>query len=147
MYDETKQPTKGWGLLAMGRSGNWQIDLDEALDGPELSIQIEDSRTHLAFRPDSLLVIPAMRQFLQSHLDAELAGESVGWSEASELRLGQFGTAPVSLRWDNEGGRRCFLVIAHAGAALFITLQEEDIRSLCEALSQVIEELPENAEE
>jgi hypothetical protein len=144
MNDDFVHPGGQWGLLANGSSGRWDIAVDEAWDREEWSLTIEGPRTHLAFQLQDLSVIPTALRFLQEGLHAWQGLDRTG-SKAGEdaLTLGRFGSASVSLRWDNEDFPRCFIVIeAQAGSTMFISLDATDVQMLIEALQQVVQDLP-----
>jgi hypothetical protein len=124
--DESK-----FGLLACGSSGRWTVDLDESRDGTKWSMQLDGPQTYISFAVDDLAVIGNALTYLRS-----------GGSRDSQLVLGRFGSAHVSLFWDNEDGGRCFLIVGpQAGSALRVSLYREDTAMLAEALEQILNDL------
>lgn len=134
MNNKDDQLTEGLGLVANGSSGRWHVAVDESLDRNEWSLELDGPQTYLVLQLQDLKVIPNALRFLQ-------AGPRPG--NESALTLGLFGSASVSLLWDNEDFPRCFLVIGpEAGSTLRLSLGAEDIQMLIEALRQVVEDLP-----
>jgi hypothetical protein len=132
-------------LLANGSSGGWSVDIDEAPDGTEWTLQLENAQTYLVFRLPELSIISDALHFLQTGIRSHTnrrAWERPG--DAGDFLLGRFGSASVSLRWDRgEGSRRCFLIIGHvAHSTLHLSLSEEDVRMIVAALQQVVADLP-----
>jgi hypothetical protein len=139
---DTEKSVNGWGLLANGSSGRWDVAVDEALDREGTwSAQIEGPQAYVAFQLRDLSVIGDAVAYLQ----APRNGSAPGGGE--RLILGKFGDASVSLIWDHEGVSRCFLVIGpQAGAVVHLTLGPDDITMLIEALRQVAGDLPSHAD-
>ncbi len=133
------QPRGGLGLLANGSSGRWDVAVDESLDEGEWSLELDGPHTYLAFQLRDLQVVQRALRFLQS-------APSNAPGHEHPLPIGRFGTASVSLVWDNECSRRCFILIGpRARSTLRITLEPEDVRMLVDALQQVVEDLPQKA--
>jgi hypothetical protein len=143
MSKQLDRPAQGWGLLANGSSGRWDIAVDEALDREEWTLEIDGPQTYLRFQPVDLNVVQAALRFLESGapLNQSPDPHDKGKSE-SALTIGRFGPASVSLRWDNEDLPRVFLVIsAEANAILHMSLAGEDIAAFIAALRQVVEDI------
>src|ERR1041385_2090134 len=86
-----------WGLLALGRCGQTQVDVDTSC-GPERLLALEISTPVWSLRfciPESTRV-QALASFLQ------------GDSEQSII-AGSFGDMPVEVRRDHEQGDRLFI--------------------------------------
>lgn len=132
MTHDSVQVNKQWGLLACGSSGHWQIDVDESLDGDELSMQLNGPNAYLMFTIPNLDVIRKLLAYLQATV-----------REAEGLPLGNFGAAIVSIIRDDEFATRWFLrVDGDGGALLHVTLDDADVRMMTDALEQVMEQLP-----
>ena len=129
---------EGLGLLATGASGRWEAAVDESLDGEARYLELEGPQTYLAFsllRPD--VIGEAVRFLRLSPSRAGAQQEGASFVEAS-LVLGRFGAMQVTLLRDDEDFPRCFLVIGpENGAALRVSLDADDMRSLAEALEQL----------
>jgi len=133
-----------FGLLANGSSRLWDIAVDASLDREnEWSVQLESQHVSLSFQPPKLEVVSEMLSFLRLHLAGETEAHTRKWSkEEDTLRIGKLGTTGVSLVWDNEQSRRCFILIGpKGGSTLRLTLQRDEIEELIEALRQVAEDL------
>src|SRR5262245_64933289 len=146
MNQEIDQPTPRLGLLANGSSRRWDVAVDEPLDGDEWSLELDGPQTYLVFQLRDLKVISEAVRFLQSRPSSDPASRRDEEADVAELTLGRFGSAAVSLIWDNEDFPRCFLVIGpKARSTLRLSLDAEDIRMLSEALRQVMNDLPQPA--
>jgi hypothetical protein len=132
----------GFGLLANGSSRCWDIAVDESVDGEEWSLEIDGPQIYLVFQLRDLKVLQEALHFLRAGIrSAKTPSRQTG--EEAEITLGRFGSAAVSLIWDNEDFPRCFLVIGpRARATLRLSLEAEDIQMLLEALRQVVQDLP-----
>jgi hypothetical protein len=122
-------------LVANGSAGQWDIAVDESVDGKEWSLEINGARTYLTFAIPDLQTIKQALQFLE-------AGPRPGGKQ--ETTIGRFDGVAVALVWDNESSPRCFLRIGpKARSTLFINLQDEDLPTFIDALRQVVSDLPE----
>ena len=139
MANKIDQTTDDLGLLANGSSRRWDIAVDASLDRDEWSLEIDGPQTYLVFQLQDLSVIPAALRFLES-------GPPSGPRHDSALTLGRFGSASVSLVWDNEDFPRCFIVIGpKARSTLRLSLESEDIQMVIEALRQVVRDIPQDS--
>lgn len=121
-----------FGLLACGSSGCWTVDLDESSDGSRWSLQLDGPHVYLVCEVLDLHVVKSAVDFLRS-----------SQNRADALPLGCFNSAAVTLNWDNEDVRRCFLIVGATNrSALCVTLSAEDTAALAAALEQVLEDLP-----
>lgn len=134
---------RGWSLLANGSSGGWDIAVDEERDGDEWSFQINGPHAYPAFQLEALKLVDAALRFLESGLGSnQISDRHKNAAKEFALTLGRFGSAPVSLRWDNEDFARVFLVIGpKGGSTLLWSLEGEDIPAFIEALRQVVEDI------
>jgi hypothetical protein len=119
------------GLVALGATRRWDVAVDESLDGIGWSLELDGPQAYLVFQLQDLSVIPAALTYLQSAPTGD-----------DGLVLGRFGSAAVSLIWDNEAPPRCFLIVGpDEHATLRLSFDGEDIRMLLEAFSQIASEL------
>jgi hypothetical protein len=135
----------GLGLVANGSSRRWDVAVDESLDREnEWSLEIDGPATYLVFQLRDLQAVSEALDFLQSRSHRKPSQERPPAAErADSLTLGTFGTASVSLLWDNEDFPRCFLVVGpRARSTMRLSLDQDDIAMLVEALEQVVEGLP-----
>lgn len=129
--------------LALGTSRIWDVAIDEVPDRDEWSVGIEGPRVYVSFQLRDLKRVRAALQFLKTRLPSPHAARR---DSESDFTLGRFGSASVSLLWDNEDFVRCFLLIGSRGrSTIRITLDEDDVRQLIEALSQTVKELPQSS--
>jgi hypothetical protein len=140
--------TRGFGLLAIGSSRGWDVAVNESLELPgEWLLELDGPTIYLVFQLRDLGVIGDTVGFLQQGLGAprdtdrrpRLKGDGA-------LSLGTFGKSGVWLLWDDESPLRCFLLItAGEKSSLRLTLWQDDVEMLLEALRQVAKDLPEEA--
>ena len=129
-----------YGLLATGSAGQWEVSIDESLRGEEAWLaEIDGPAVSFVFQLQSLSVVSEAIRFLAA--GPGKPSDSPKCPSASELTLGSFGGGPVQLIRDNEELVRCFLVVDSGNSCLRITLLEDDIRRLCEALREVSDDL------
>jgi len=142
MKDKSEEPSEGLGLLANGSSRRWDVAVDEALDREEWSLEIDGPQTYLVFQIRDLEIIPEALRFLQSGLQSDQSPRRRQKDDEGALPLGRFGSASVSLVWDNEDFQRCFIVIGPgARSTARLSLGADDVRMLIEALRQVTKDL------
>src|SRR5437879_2874848 len=128
------------GLLANGASPRWDVAVDESVDGAH-SLELDGKHVYLVFQLKHSRVIREAVRFLQPGMRGS-EPKNRHACEETEMLLGSFGSASVSLLWDNEDVSRCFLVIGpKARATLRLSLDAEDIEMLGDALEQVMKEL------
>jgi len=145
MHKKLEPPVEAFGLVANGTAGRWDISVDESLDREhEWSLEIDGPQTYLVFRLQDLKVVQQTLHFLESGLALHKSG---AWAKGQDREdaqiLGRFGSALVSLLWDNEDFPRCFIIIgAEARSTLRLSLDREDITMFVEALRQVAHGLP-----
>lgn len=134
MKQKSNSSSEGMGLLANGSSCRWDLAVEESLDRVEWSLEIDGQQAYLVFQLRDLEVIPEAYRFLHA---------GPGSVRGGALHLGRFGSVSVSLLWDDEPVTRCFLVVGpKARATLRLSLEAEDVQMLCEALAQVMSDLP-----
>jgi hypothetical protein len=144
MNDKLDPGTERLGLLANGASRRWEIAVDEVIDRNEWSLELDGPQAYLVFQIQTLDVIPGALDFLQAGLHTkQVEGRYERRDNEAALTLGRFGSAAVSLHWDNEDFPRCFLIVGpKARSTLRLSLEEEGIQMLIEALQQVVKDLP-----
>jgi hypothetical protein len=145
MNDKYEPSTEAFGLLANGCSARWDITVDESLERDEWSLEIDGPQTYLVFQLQDLDVLQRALDFLRAGPGSkQVHGWHGGQDNEGALSLGRFGSASVSLAWDNEEVPRCFIVIGpRARSTMRVTLDAEDIKMVIEALDQVVQDLPE----
>lgn len=144
MNNSIDPSNSGLGLLANGSSGDWDVAVDESFNGEEWSLEIDGPQTYLVFQLQDLQVIRSALDLLQSRpLPAEKRGSHERSENESGLALGRFGSASVSLLWDNEDFPRCFIVVdSKDRSTLRLSLEGEDLQKFIESLRQVVKGLP-----
>jgi hypothetical protein len=148
MNEKTDQPAEGLGLLAHGSSQRWDIAVDQSLDRDEWSLEIDGPQAYLVFQLRDLEVIREALRFLKSGPPLNRGKGRRQGGEERALHLGRFGSASVSLLWDNEDFVRCFLVIGpKARSTLRLSLEERDVQMFTEALQQVLNDISPNPNE
>jgi hypothetical protein len=139
MNDRLDTSAGGFGLLAFGSSGRWDISVVESSDREEWLLEIDGPQIYLIFQLRDLAVVGKALRFLQ----AGPGTSSPQGEDVARLTLGRFGTDSVTLVWDNEDFPRFFLVIgSEAKAVLHLSFQDNDIAMFIDALQQVVAELP-----
>jgi hypothetical protein len=131
------EPEPDLGLLATGVAGEWSVDIDENVSGPEdWFAQIEGPGVYLSFP----IVAPNILGDTLRLLDRSC--KKVGPGTTKPLHLGQFGQHSVTLIQDDEYPDRCFLVIGpEAQATVRVTVAGNGLHDLTECFRQVVEEL------
>jgi hypothetical protein len=134
---------KTTGLTAYGRSGPWEIAIDESIAGPDRWFaQIEGPSVYVYFEIPSPDLINETMQFL----DCGRADVGHG-PRAATLTLGASRSMPVNLVRDDEFSDRCFLVIeGQDGLHVRFTFAGEDLTHLIESLRQAKEDLSNGTE-
>ena len=129
----TESAKTEWGCVAIGRSGDVAIDVDQALSGPERwEMQIDLPRFHLRFAIPAPTVVAQFGDFLQCHLSRPTTGE---------LPLGTLANANVAVVKDDEFLDRFFLrVLAHDGG-VWHTLSSDEVSHSIAALEQANSDL------
>jgi hypothetical protein len=124
------RPEQQWGLLACGRSGETQIDVDMSCD-PEKLLTLEISKPDWSLR----LRIPG-RGIVQE------AASFLMPKGKESIIVGTFDGAAVEIRRDREHNDRFFLVVGRGCARIeFVIAGQQQISELSSALSQAAEDL------
>jgi hypothetical protein len=140
MNPKNGQPAGELGLAANGSSRKWYVAVDEAIDRDEWSLEIDGPQAYLVFQLRDPQVVSEAARFLQSRPGPKQPGGPRGG--VGELVLGRFGSASVSLVWDDEGFSRCFLIVGpKARSTLRLSFDAEDVQMLHDALVQATEDL------
>ncbi|MBI1903748.1 MAG: hypothetical protein HYS13_21810 [Planctomycetia bacterium] len=129
-------------LVANGVSGQWEIALDETVEGAQRWFaQIDGPLCYVYFQIQQPRVIEDMLLFLQRHLSAPTDKErSTG--QADQMELGPNGGNSVTLLWDGETNDRCFILIRGKGEfRARLCLAGTDLNDVVHALHQVRDEL------
>ncbi len=136
-YPATRALTAESGLVASGSSGDWTVDVDHTLGGrPRYLMQLDGPRTYVHFQLLHRQIVATMHEYLRRVASTETL------TEDGSLLLGSSGQSQVLLIWDDEFHDRCFLIVGFGGKALVrVTLLEDDIRSLEDALGHVLADL------
>lgn len=140
----TKPQTKSaTGLLASGSCGRWEIDIDEALSGPDRWwMQIEGPSASLSFEVSSLDVIGKMARLLAPRSAATRRRTNGSAKRAAEFELRGTGSLPVKLLKDDEFDDRFFFVVSQRdNLTVRLVLAGTDASDIVEALRQIKEEL------
>jgi hypothetical protein len=118
-----------WGLLAIGRSGQTVVEVDQSC-GPEALLTVEISAPHwaLRFRIQEPGIIQALASFLRTE------GEQL-------IIAGTFDSMPVEVRRDREFDDRFFVVVGRDCARTEFIIAGQSVSELSSALSQAAEDL------
>jgi hypothetical protein len=129
-------------LLAIGRSGPWEVAIDQTTLGPERWFaQIEGPSLYLYFEIPSLDVVDKAIAFLRTSQEQRPPATL----ENGHLSLGT-PKNPVSLVRDDECLGRCFLTIGDRAIALVqFTVSGTALTQLIAALLQAQEDLHEES--
>ena len=125
-----------YGMLALGRSGNWELAIDELIgEANEWVMQLESPVVSLQCGISNLDVFAELKQLL------EKSGSNAN-EENTSVEVGVYYDRPVIIHVDSEFADRCFITIGDSAEARFeITLAGTNFNNFREALSQVVEEL------
>lgn len=140
-----KDPELGYGLLAFGSSGAWELTIDESLDEDDKWLaEIEGPNTYLAFSLKDLGVVRDALAYLLTRILKSQNGPLSHSGPQLGLTLGRLGESTISLVWDNEPEfDRCFLIIGPAGDSVVrVSLVDNDIKMLTDAFQEVVDQLP-----
>ena len=119
-----------WGLLACGRSGETQVDVNTSC-GPEELLALEISK------PDWSLRFGILERGIVEELASFLRPEG-----AEYIIAGTFDGTPVEMRRDREYNDRFFIVIGRGCARIeLIVAGQRQVSELSSALSQAAEDL------
>jgi hypothetical protein len=127
------------GLLAFGSSGPWEVAIDETLTGPARHFaQIEGPSLYLYFEIPSVELVDEAIAFLAVQRNSPTNPVL----KDGTLSVVKNADARVSLIRDDEFGDRYFLVIqAKSGPLIRLTVTDDDLRHLVEALHSAKEDL------
>jgi hypothetical protein len=132
-----------FGLLAVGSSGPWQIDLDETLEGPDRWFaQIEGPSVTFNFEIAAPGLVCKMIRFVEPRSASADTATSAASNGEDTLALGKDKKSPVTLVKDDEFPDRFFLLIGPPDRPLAnFTLAGADLAHVAEALRQVQRDL------
>ena len=134
------------GLLAIGSSGAWTIDVDEVLpEGMQWRAQLDGPSISLDFGLRSLDVFDKLARFPSA--DLQHRDTSNGSAERGDsLLLGGNDRTPVLLVKDDEYDDRFFIRIGQPDDIIaWFTISGKDVSEISEAARQIQEELEEDA--
>ena len=134
------------GLAALGVCGQWSVQVDEALRGPDAwFLQIESPLLHLYCRLaglEALAEAVARLTGLCSGSGAESGVASSASGEYNAVRIGTFEGTPVELLKDDESDERWEIILAGPpGAHLRVVLHRRDMAELLGALRDALADL------
>jgi hypothetical protein len=123
-------PEIQWGLLACGRSGQTQIDVDQSCGSEELlALEISNPNWSVRFHIPATDTVRELARFLRPK------GEET-------LIVGAFDGTPVEIRRDHTDAERFLVVIGQGCARVeFIITGQQQVSDLSKALSQAAEDL------
>jgi hypothetical protein len=140
MNRDFTEPAETFGLVACGSSGRWDVSVDAARDRDEWWMEIDGPDTYLVFQLRDLGAVAEAAAYLRT--EPELVPGGRAKVNEERLALGRFGSASVSLVWDDEDFLRCFLVVGPNARSTFrVSLAAEDIHALVDALGQAAKDL------
>lgn len=124
------KPEQHWGLLAIGRSGQTEVQVDQTCQGERLlAMEITTTTWSCRFVISEQKIIESVASFLQ--VDAK-----------DSLVIGDFGGLPVEVRRDREFPDRFFIVVGEVCARTeFIIAGRREVSDLVVALLQAAEDL------
>ncbi len=130
------------GLLALGVSSRWQIDIDECINTGEYLMELDGPHFYFVFQLAGLDSISKMSRYLADGLQRKKSGQILD-GDNEGITIGQYESSSVLLIWDDEESIRCFLVSGSDDkSAMRYTFDEADIGDLLSALNQVADDLP-----
>jgi hypothetical protein len=126
------RPKQHWGLLALGRSGQIEIDVDQTCVGKEMfTLEISSRSWSLRCQIRQPEVIRVMASFLAE-------------GKRDTMTIGTLGGMPVLLRRDREFADRFFIVVAsggHGDRLQFTVAGDSEVSDLSTALLQAAADL------
>ena len=138
----TESSNKRFGLIANGSSRKWELAIDECLsDENQWVMEIEGPHVYITLQLKDIGIVPRIIRFLRQRANDQFT--SSGQTMQSRITLGRFGRMAVTLVRDDEDFKRWFFIVGAKGQSSFrITLFEDDIKMLTEALCQAKSEMP-----
>jgi len=129
------------GLLALGASSRWQIDIDEIINRDEYLMELNGPNLYFVFQLINLESVSRMAQYLREGVRRKKAGQN-STDDPEVLTIGHFDSNEVCLIWDHEESIRCYLALQpDANSAMQFMFDESDIGDLLVALDQVLRDL------
>ncbi len=125
-----------YGMIVFGRSGDWELSIDENLDeSDKWQVQIDTAVVSLQYRLSKLTVWRELDRLLSTN-------ESNVREGTYSLRIGAFNDDPVTATLDNECSSRLFITVGDAADARFeVTVAGKDFSDFGNAVSQIVNEL------
>ncbi len=122
-----------WGLAAYGRSGDIEIEIDEATSGsPAWELSIDTPHANLRFSISELDVVDRMLRFLDEER-----------SEWGEIEIGEFSGAKILLVRDHPPTARCWIKCVPESGFLSLEFSDDLEESLREAIRDVSHDMDE----
>jgi hypothetical protein len=139
----TDESSDQLGLLALGVSGRWHIDVDECIDSNEYLMELDGPQFYFVFKLSSLESVTNMARYLEEGLRLKKEGQ-LRIGDNNGMTIGRYDSSSVSLNWDDEESVRCFLVAHSDGKpamAMRFMFDESDVTDVLAALDQVLGDL------
>jgi hypothetical protein len=139
---QPENDNEGFGLMANGASGDWEVAVDVTTKGPDRwFVQIEGPSVYFSFGVSSPVMISKALDFL-GECSSSTVPHARSPAEKGSLVLGQRRDTPVILVRDDEYRDRYFLVIGQeADAVVRFTIAGKDLGDIKEALRQATEDI------
>lgn len=142
---QPENDNEGFGLMANGASGGWEVAVDETTKGPDRwFVQIEGPSIYVSFEVSSPEMISKALDFLGGCSSSTVPHARFS-AEKGSLVLGQRRDTPVILVRDDEYKDRYFLVMGQeADAVVRFIISGKESKDIQEALRQAVEDLEDN---
>lgn len=126
----------GYGMIAFGHSGNWELSIDELVDeSDKWSLQIESAVVSLQCGLSTLAVLSDLEKLLK-------LSDSEERDQSGSLKIGIYYGRPVTVTLDREYSDRCFITVGDSTNARFeVTLAGDDFCHFRKVVSQIVSEL------
>lgn len=132
--EETMASSHSWGLLSIGASGDWQIDIDEPVDSNEtlFAVTLQHPNIYVLFHITSLSVIDRLIDFLDTMNSTNFKFEIEGCLGGSLLFI--FDEGRIFIRSTSTGRL--------GEMELFeVRVNDADAKSLAKALKDAVESI------
>src|SRR5687768_15927989 len=125
--------SKHYGLAAVGVTGDFNVDIDEAFDDAnDVMMDVKTRKWSFRFQLSARAEVARILSFLR---------EQTGRFVFSEIVVGSFQGAPVRLVKDSEFGDRFWLQAFGAAQKVEFTLVADDLAQFTHAVAQAVEDL------
>ena len=123
-----------WGLMALGVSGSWQVDLNERLTGEDAwQLTVNGPLLYLGINIAKPSIVAEILGFFEA---------TAGMCEYSEFAAGMCLGQPLIVAKDEEFADRYFVYMSGAETTCRFTLFGADLAHLRDALRQVLADIP-----